>query len=59
MTVGILPFIFDSVWADDALVGLADKKMKLMLGQTVDFERRSGNVIYVRVTREERNVLLF
>jgi hypothetical protein len=59
MTVGILPFIFDIIWADDALVGLADKKMKLMLGQTVDFERRSGNVIYVRVTSEERNVLLF
>ncbi len=60
MTVGILPFIFDIIWADDALGGqVADKKLKLMLRKTIDFERRSGNVMYVRITSEERTVPLF
>jgi hypothetical protein len=59
MAIGILPFIFDIIWADDSLGDQADKKLKLMLGQTIDFERMTNNVIYVSVTSEERNVLLF
>ena len=60
IAVGLLPFILEITWADDTLEDkLADKKLKLMLRQTIDFERRSGNIIYVRITKEERNVPLF
>jgi hypothetical protein len=59
MAIGILPFIFDIIWADDSLGDQADKKLKLMLGQTINFERMTSNVIYVSVTSEERNVLIF